>query len=528
MRVAPWLLFAILLPLAPDDGDEPNPDAGFETIREDDVGVHLRELASPQLEGRDTPSEGLELAALYIEERLRAAGFEPLGEEGSYRMPYTIESYAPVEARTSLRLDFEGEAPADLPELEFEKTYVPLPRCNGDNGGEVVFCGFGITGAKERYDDLKGVQVKGKVALILAGEPNHKRLFDGPEISEAADLYGKLSELEDAGVAGVLVVRRPPAERVEGLDGEEVQASELGFRYSWATWNPSTTKPMKRWASAEFEFPVLEITHEVGSAILGEDILELAATIESKGKPVKIELEGVRAEMKSAFQRRDVRADNVVGVMRGTDAALAEEFLVLGAHYDHIGVDAWGRIGYGADDNASGTAALLELVEAFGSVQPRRSVVAAFFSGEEDGLIGSRAFCDEPPVARDAQVAMLNMDMVGRGKASEVVVLGTKENPELEKVLKEAKKLKPTKIKKVITGKAEQLWERSDHFSFHRKGIPTLFFFEAVSETDNADYHTFRDTIERLDADKITRTARFVFNTAWLIANDDERPPPPR
>ena len=156
------------------------------------------------------------------------------------------------------------------------------------------------------------------------------------------------------------------------------------------------------------------------------------------------------------------------------------------------------------------------------------SLIAAFFAGEEDGLYGSKAFCDNLPVDASSVVAMLNMDMLGRGEVDEVLALGTQQNPDLEKVLKRAKKLKSTRIKKVVTNRGQDLFQRSDHYWFHKIGIPSLFFYEGWPESDNPDYHTWNDTIDKLDFEKITRSARLIYNTAWLLANDEERPSEPR
>jgi Zn-dependent M28 family amino/carboxypeptidase len=218
----------------------------------------------------------------------------------------------------------------------------------------------------------------------------------------------------------------------------------------------------------------------------------------------------------------------VVGILPGSDPERAKEYVVIGAHYDHIGVDPWGRIGFGADDNGSGVAALLELADALALARPARSILFCGFSSEEDGLHGSRAIASNPPVPRESLVAMLNLDMIGRGETDEVVVLGVKQNPDLGKVLKRARKLKSTKLKKVITDRADHLWQRSDHYCFHEVGVPSLFLFEAPSDSDNPDYHTFRDTIDRVDLEKVVRTTRFTYNTAWILATDDDRPSAPR
>jgi Zn-dependent M28 family amino/carboxypeptidase len=231
--------------------------------------------------------------------------------------------------------------------------------------------------------------------------------------------------------------------------------------------------------------------------------------------------------MSSETEQRSVPIDNIVGILKGRDETLAAEYVVIGAHYDHVGVDTRGRVGCGADDNASGVAAMLEIVSALAQAGPRRSILACAFAAEEDGLIGSKALCDKLPVPRDKLVAMINLDMVGRGEAGEVAVLGLIENPKLEDVLERAKKLAPTKIKNIVMRQGQDLFARSDHYSFHQIGVPVLFFFEGLPIDKNKDYHTWRDTIDLVDVDKIGRTARLVFNTAWLLADDDERPPKP-
>jgi Zn-dependent M28 family amino/carboxypeptidase len=186
-------------------------------------------------------------------------------------------------------------------------------------------------------------------------------------------------------------------------------------------------------------------------------------------------------------------------------------------------------VGFGADDHASGTAAVLEIAQALASARPSRSILCCFFSAEEDGLKGSAAFCRDPAVPPSAMVAMLNLDMVGRGPADSVVVLGTEQNPALEKLVLRAQRQKGSGIKKFepVKGDPDGLWQRSDHYSFHEIGVPSLFFFEALPISDNEDYHTWRDTIDKVDQDKITRTARLCFQTAWLLATDEERPPAP-
>ena len=533
-RLAPLLLLAVPLALAAGTRPARGPATGatgaagelasaVATITESEVETHLLHLAAPELEGRDSPSVGLARAAEYLARHLEQAGLRGAGPEGSFLLPFQRELPAPVPERCRLSIEEQGAEPVAL---ELGKDFVPLPGCAGAAEGKAIFVGFGISARSERYDDLKGADVEGRVAVILEGEPRHPRLFEGDEeVTEFADVYGKLETLAAEGAVGVLVVRRE-VER-EGPAPAGLPAPALGFRHTWATWNLRTTPPLPRRARG-VGVPVHEVTAEVASRIVGEDVLELARRIDRGGKPLRVERDATWISLQGEVAARSLAIDNVVGILEGSDPELAGEYVVIGAHYDHIGVDPLGRIGCGADDNASGTAVVLEVVQALALARPRRSVLACFFAAEEDGLIGSRELCRAPPVPKEALVAMLNLDMVGRGQDNEVVVLGTDENPALEKVLSRAERLERSGIRKVTTGVARELWERSDHYSFHEAGIPSLFLFEAPRETDNEDYHTFRDTVDGVSIEKVTNTARFAFNTTWLLADDDDRPPPPR
>ncbi|MCZ6597144.1 MAG: M20/M25/M40 family metallo-hydrolase [Planctomycetota bacterium] len=522
------LLFVPLLAGAPllAGWADPRGDhgGGFGGITVADVESHLLRIATASLEGRDSPSVGLSLAGDYIIDVFTAAGLEGAGPDGTFRIPFSRNLRAPKKESCALSATLEGGEQIDF---RFGKDFIPLPVCTGEATGKPVFVGFGIRSKKHKYDDLKGKEIDGNIAVLLAGEPRHKRKFEGTEVTPEADVHVKVKNLEQEGAIGVLVVRRSRP-RDKGTNGDGPAAAELGFRYTWAGWNATTGQNGRAVRiGRSYRIPVLEVTEDVAGRILGEDLVELGASLDKRVRPVKSKPKDVTVSLRSEMGESSVPIDNIVGIIRGTDPELADEYVVVGAHYDHVGVDQRGRIGFGADDNGSGTVGMLEIVQALAAAGPRRSVLACAFAGEEDGLDGSRELCRNLPVPRESIVAMINLDMIGRGKTSEVVVLGTEQNPELEDVLKRARKLKNARVK-IITGKAKSLWQRSDHFSFHQIGVPVLFFFEAESLIGNKDYHTWRDTIDELDLEKIARTARIVYNTVWILSEDDERPPPPR
>jgi Zn-dependent M28 family amino/carboxypeptidase len=528
----------------------------FATITESELSAHCAWLADPAREGRGTPSPGLQASARYIRQRFARAGLDYLPDskqawDDIARSPLPAEDARPAAAGstppagTYLRpfqrrlpvLDASSSLELSVgtdPRKEFVlgRDFVPVAGCGGDAAGEIVFVGFAIDAKTEHYDDLGGLNLRGKVALIVEGEPRHPKAFDGPALSPAASLWPKVEKLTRLGVAGVLALRRSPElpertstkhEPKSRTEESPASGDDMGFRYEWATFNAVAPD-----ARPKTSVPTLEVTAACAAALLGEDVSALAAKIDKTLHPLHPKHAGRRVVLRSKTRDSEVEVDNVVGLVKGTDEKLSDEYVVVGAHYDHIGVDARGRIGYGADDNASGSAGLLEIAEALAASPPRRSVILCCFAGEEEGLLGSKAFCAHLPVPREKIVAMVNLDMIGRGTASEVAVLGVVQNPTFEKLLERAKALHPTGVREIVMRQGEELFQRSDHYSFHQIGVPALFFFEGVPIEKNPDYHTWRDTVDLLDADKMLRTTRLTFNTVWLLSNDDTRPPRPQ
>jgi len=512
--------------------------AGSKAIDAKAIEADLFALSRVEMQGRDSPSAALSRAAKMISARLEELGYEPapdamerLGvpkraaEDGGtvstpnlYLRPFTRGLEAPVPEECAFTFTMEGEE--EPVAAVFEEDWVPVIGCAGNFSGEIVYAGFGIQSRDDRYDDLAKIELEGKVAVIMSGEPRHKRKFDGAEQSRSASLWGKLKALEDAGVEGVLVIRRG----VELPKGKrpDFDRLPLDYRYTHASFpGVREQRPPRR------RPPVVEITPSLAERMIGEDVLKIASMVDRSGTPKRISAQPCEVKVRSSLRLQQVRIDNVVGVLPGVDPDVAEEFVVIGAHYDHIGVDAGGRVGPGADDNGSGSAGLLAVAEALTISRPKRSVILCAFAGEEDGLLGSKAICATPPVEVHQIVAMLNMDMIGRGGVGEVAVLGTKRNPALKKALTRANGMGKTGVRKLVTGQGEDLWKRSDHYSFHQVGIPTLFFFEGLPISRNADYHTWRDLADEVNPKKIQNTCRLVHQTACLLANDESRPPAP-
>lgn len=542
--------------------------AGFARIDAADIEAHVRYLASPQLEGRDTPSRGLDEAARYIAARFRTLGLlatedslerwklagragEPADHAGAPGTAGGAASgpAAPAEGALAATSTFLRPWERDLPDADLEGSrlvwmkdaatsqayqagaqFVPVPGLEGEAIGELLFVGFGISSRDDGLDELAGLDLKDRIVLLLEGEPAHDKKLDGPELSRAASLYRKIDTLAERGAKGAVLVSRPGElwwDHLKGAKKKPKGAPEeapLDFRHTWASWvgQPDDDAPKAK-------LPVVETTAAVAGELLGEDVAALRSRIEAGFKPVRAKAKkGARVSIASKTKRARLWVDNVVAALPGSDPALSKEWVVVGAHYDHIGVDQRGRIGCGADDNASGTAALLEVAEAMTFARPARSVLFAAFSGEEDGLLGSRALAKALPMPKESVVAMVNLDMIARGDPKEVAVIGLVQNPALEDVLLRARKLEKSGIERYILRQGEELFQRSDHWSFHQIGVPVLFFFEGLPIENNTDYHTWRDIPDRLDWPKILHTSRIVYGTAWLLSNDPSRPPAPR
>ena len=527
---------------------------GLKMIDEDQVEAHLRYLASPALEGRDSPSRGLMLAAQRVASVFESAGLAPTsdslatykgtpgdlpglegqdeppawsipeGQAGTYLRPFQVSLpvrggalQVPNPEKCLLQLE-DGEEPV---KFTFGDDFVPLNGHAGGVRGELVWVGFGIQSRKLKYDSLARLDLAGKIALLVEGDPQAGKNFEGPELTAEASIHNKLGVIEEAGAIGAIVVRREPA-KPDWMKQDPAPAP-LGYRYTWASWNPPS-RDRDRGAS----IPVIEVTLACASALAGTDVESLVKKIDRGGTPQKVTLKDRRVAFESALDAGQVTLPNVVGILPGRDPALRDQFVIVGAHMDHIGVGVRGRIGFGADDNASGTSAMLEIVEAMSVARPRRSVIFCAFSGEEDGLLGSKEIAKNLPVPRSQVVAMVNLDMIGRGEASESFCLGFQQNPAMEKIVGRAQDLGRTGVKRIRRCDDAGLFLRSDHHPFHEVGLPTVFFFENYPLEQNRDYHTWRDTFEGVDIKKVTNTARLAFCTAWLLAEDDDTPPPPK
>lgn len=458
------------------------------TITPEDILEHVTFLASDDLRGRDTPSPGLDTAAVYIAKEFARLGLEAGGENGGFEQRY---AYPLVGREGAARLvSARGEA------LVPGRDFAAVPGAPGD-GADVEAALIDLDGSPAAF-----AEAEDRVAVLpLPGDPSERawRIARSSAIRQATGAGARAlivvlgSEVGPAGIARLDEAAATPTRVLGGADGR------IPLFYVAAD-------------AASRLLPDADVAGFVDEARRGDAAPRVAGTISYSVRSRTVE---------------DATAPNVVGILRGADPELAETYVVFSAHMDHVGVgspdESGDSIYNGADDDASGTSVLLEVAEAFAALdrRPARSVLFLAVSGEEKGLLGSQWFSDHPTVPVESIVANLNIDMVARNSPDSIVVIG-----------QEYSSLGPL-VRGVASGYeelgltvSEDLWPeqrfffRSDHFNFARHEIPALFFFAGVHE----DYHRPSDEVELIDTDKVARVGRLVFLTGLAVADDAEPP----
>jgi len=474
------------------------------------VGEHVRFLASPALKGRMSGTPELDRAARYIADYFRAAGLQPAVCDAKGKRSYYQDFQVTVGAKLGRQNRAAVRTAAGSVPLKLEKDYTPL---NFSDSGQatlpVLFAGYGITAAEHNYDDYAHLDANGKAVIVLSHEPqedNEKSVFDGRGLTTHATVTSKAINARNHGARAMIFVNDPVPHA-----GEEDRLLKLG----------SVTGP---------ENAGLLVIHARGEVVerwlqpFGKTLAQLQSAIDESLKPQSFALDGVELHLAVDVQRLRARTRNVAGLLPGSDAKLREECVVLGAHYDHLGLgfrnslapQQTGQVHPGADDNASGTAGLLELARELAARKQslKRSILFLAFSAEELGLLGSAHYTKQPLVPLEKTVAMLNLDMVGRPRDGKLTVGGADTSPIFREVLARANTVGLT------VSYSSSGFGSSDHQSFYTKNIPVLFFFSGL----HADYHKPSDTADRIQTADLARVATLALNVAQELARREERP----
>jgi len=455
---------------------------------------HIQYLSSDSLKGRLTGSPGDSLAAEYIKNKLTFYGLKPLSGDGLQRYKVTRR----VLAGKSNSLAVNGIS------YTLDKDFMPFAfSSNTGMESEVVFAGYGfnINGDSLKWNDFDGVEVKGKWVMILRGDPEPEN-NKSPFITFSAD-RDKALLAKDMGAAGVLMVSGPVYDSQDAFELLNLEGYSVGI-------------------------PVLRIKKEVADIILSKSKNSIAALekkLNDTKKPYSFSTK-VTVNGKAEIVRELANTRNVVMLLPGEDPKFKDEYIILGAHFDHLGMGGPGSgsraldtigIHHGADDNASGVAMMLELAEKFAKTKGshKRSIICLSFSGEEEGLLGSKHFVDDPGIDLSKVNAMINMDMVGRLNETNNLEIGGVGTATGLKDLVYANS-DTTIIKLTLS---EEGYGPSDHSSFYGKNIPVLFYFTGA----HMDYHTPTDTWEKINFKGMVEISDLIFNVAKELASENSR-----
>ena len=460
----------------------------------------IRVLASPEMEGRGAGTRGLARAEHLIEKRYKDLRLDPAGVNG-YAQPFTVITGAKLKSDNRFSVE-DGKSKT---ELKPEQDFVPFSfSSSGQVDAPVVFAGYGATAGEFHYDDYAGLDVKDKIVVVLRYEPSgFGEKSGGHGMTQHAQLITKAINARNHGAKAIVLLNGK-------LDhGEEDLLTRFG----------SVSGP------EDAGIVMVQAKNAVAESWFqsaGKSLKDVQDQIDSGTKPNSFAFpDSLRLSLHIDIETTRATVNNVLAWLPGQ----SDDYVIIGAHYDHLGRGNFdslapsqiGQIHPGADDNASGTAGVLELARLLAPQrgQFKRSILFMNFAGEELGLLGSAAWVKNPTRPLDKAVAMINMDMIGRIKDDKVYIGGVGTGSTFRSMLEQAQKEAPFKIEYSAGGYAS-----SDHTSFVAKKIPVLFFFSGL----HADYHKPSDTWDKINAPSAARLLDLVGNVAVQLANGEQPP----
>ena len=460
----------------------------------------IKALASPEMEGRGAGSRGLIRAEHLIEKRYKELHIEPAGVKG-YTQPFSVVTGAKLKSDNRCA----AQTADKKQELKIEQDFVPFSfSASGQVAAPVVFAGYGATADEFHYDDYAGLDVKDKIVVVLRYEPSGFAAKTGNHgLTQHSQLITKAINARNHGAKALVVINGKLG------DGEEDLLTRFG----------SVSGP------ENVGILFLQVKNAVAEAwfqAAGKSLADVQNQINTSSKPESFAFpENLRVSLNVSIESTRATVNNVLAYLPGK----TDEYIIIGAHYDHLGRGNFdslapsqiGQIHPGADDNASGTAGVLELARLLAPMQGQlhRGILFASFAGEELGLLGSAAWVKEPTLPLDRAVAMLNMDMIGRIRDGKVYIGGVGTGSTFKSLLDDAQTKSGLKLEFSAGGYAA-----SDHTSFVSKKIPVLFFFSGL----HSDYHKPSDTWDKINAPEAARLLDLISSVGTQIADAPERP----
>ena len=501
--------------------------ASSAVARTEAIRAHMTFLASDLLEGRGTGTRGYRIAAEYVAAQYELCGLEP-GANGSWYQEVPFRETVPGES-SIITFTRDGTAPVTLRNFHEFTSYGDPLTAEKVVEGEVVFAGYGISASDQKYDDYAGLDVKGKIVAIFPSAPAR---FPNAVRAHYSSSLNKIETAAAKGAASVILLTSPEEDARNPWPRKTRQARIGSMHWLRPDGTPNAVDPrLSSTASIS-----LDATRQLLGA-QANDVFTSLLDGKPKAKPLK-----TRARMHLVSTHREVRSPNVVGMVRGSDPKLRDEYLVYSAHLDHVGITApvdGDPINNGAFDNASGIAVMLEIARAFGALEqkPKRSILFLATTAEEKGLKGADYFANNPTVPVDAIIGNINIDMlVMIARTTDLVPIGIETN-EIGDVAREVAKemnveLSPDPFPE------EVVFVRSDQYPFIRRGIPALYVdpgFKAVDPSVDLQklhkewlrtrYHAPSDDLKQpIDYSAALLLTEFDFRLGLALANRAERP----
>ncbi|MEM8670810.1 MAG: M28 family peptidase [Planctomycetota bacterium] len=533
----------------------------------------LQYLSSDELLGRSVTDESIDVAADYVAKRMSEIGLKSDVVDGTPFQPVDVALEAQVGSVENNRVVFRNtETQDEVFEATLPDGMSPLSigSSNGDVTGRIVFVGYGITAPLLGFDDYADVDVNGATVIVIRKEPrlsDPDSPFDGTRSSRHALFTTKVNNAISQGAAAMILVNDPASVRsavlnvrsqisqeenrraritqqmealpealvnarkklqnslglidqsIKGLEND-ITVAERGVLDVGAAGDRPQGRQM---------IPVVSMARDVIDELLqadaGKSLAEYEAEIDAKTAPASFELTKHSIELQSEIKPTVANTKNVLGILPGR-GALAGQTIVVGAHYDHVGMGGYGSLApgtvaihNGADDNASGTVTMLEVATRMNAelkdVDSHRQILFMAFTGEERGLIGSQHYVKDPVIPLANTVAMVNLDMVGRLRDNELTVYGTGSANGFDELIDRANEKGKFKLEKVPSG-----YGPSDHQSFYQSGVPVLFFFTGLHN----DYHRPSDDFDKINFKGLSRITDIVSEVTLELATDPQRP----
>lgn len=504
------LLLCLLVPALTNAQNTGDAEKFGQIISAEALKKHLYYIAGPETEGRGTGTPGIEKAAVYIEQEFKKAGLKP-GNNNSYRVNYILYQDSLLNARVEIDGQVFASGQHFTGDLRQGKNH-------HIQAGEIVFAGYGIHDSL--YSSYKNLDVKGKIVVVVEGEP---------KINDTAYTLTGNSRRSNWGFNQGLKVRAAQRFGARAL---------LILPNNFPRFNPDR-KPVRgplypAFSAAENNLAVYRISDTLAFALFGAGETDNLKKAAQKGSVLTPSV--IKKNITLHFEKKqfETTASNVIGLLPGTD--LKDEYVVITGHMDHLGKRDT-SVFYGADDDGSGTCAVMQMAHAFGAAKkagkgPRRSIVFMTVSGEEMGLWGSDYYTRNPVFPLEKTTVNLNIDMIGRvsteyakdfpaDTGNYVHIIGDdKLSSDLRPISEQANN---SSVKLKLDYKyndpkdRNRFYYRSDHYNFAAKGVPIIFYFNGVHK----DYHRVTDTPDKINYDLYARRAQLVFHTGWLMANFD-------